>query len=984
MYTHSVFIMAQQPRQTYVHQDELCPPNKRYALMDANKKVDLDNPLCPNESKFLANIIQNHHLRFCIAASSSELTLILDDFINIFHLPQANDNNHDHFVPPPKFSEMVSFYKNELGFTLELKTTSNFKTTGLMKPWQTLCKMFSKCLTTRVTGWDQPPLQIMQMVYCFVNNIHVDYAELLWEGFHYSLIHPTTLIPYPRFTKLIVSHYMTTHPDISKRARDRYHNLDDDELVKNIFNSRKHKDKILFKYVLLNKKVVKSLQNVKMVKEHMVAEEIEKLVKGPENVRRTEVDDSTLRQDDTIIDPDTRLEPRSDKESLEVEITGEVTPVNVNEEEEDPVVDGHELKRRAKGKHVEETRNSPTPTPIRSPRNSNLISSDTEKLQELTEYIPTSSSYTPSSAKNCLLSLLKSKTKTRRFARYRTLFAQYGYWFEHLKRTFLPRTKFHELADFLQQVMEDSLPMMVDTRFTKLLKAQVPQERANLQAEISSQINNVITNQIPSQVDASIRSYMSSHVLHVHPVQETLTSVQDQQYQLYLNMKDDPQSQQDDLPIWLALMYKFEKFQVLDTSCRPSAIRTRDQEDPNDDAPLEGEKSAKRQKMSEIEVYVSVESSAGQDNKGDQGQSSLGNQEQHDFDFWTDSYASDDDEILTEQVSQDFMDELSQTIDEARLHKVVNEMLRQQCTSGDEHQYHIDQMHNFLKNDVKKKGSKGPDMIVMSLHKFLVVRFLDDEIKERTSRWVNKCLKKFNPYARYNVEHWKNPQARIFYIKRQQEPRKPKEEIYSNLKIIARRANGSIVLITEADYKNLNKNDIGDMYLLIINNKVPDYAETGLLWSLSVFIRSMVIWERVHDLQLGVESYQHQVNLNAPTITFPGIEEYDMFSIINEPVYGIIYKNSKNEKRVMSHKEIHKFCDATLKRVLEGLKSYNNDVKHEYAKTNLTKEDAKFLQLFICLCLKSSLENIPRSNEVKIKYLSTSESMIQEKLKDSS
>ncbi|GJT58644.1 hypothetical protein Tco_1002177 [Tanacetum coccineum] len=27
-----------------VHQDGLCPPNKRYALMDANKKVDLENP----------------------------------------------------------------------------------------------------------------------------------------------------------------------------------------------------------------------------------------------------------------------------------------------------------------------------------------------------------------------------------------------------------------------------------------------------------------------------------------------------------------------------------------------------------------------------------------------------------------------------------------------------------------------------------------------------------------------------------------------------------------------------------------------------------------------------------------------------------------------------------------------------------------------------------------------------------------------------
>ncbi|GJT46141.1 hypothetical protein Tco_0954856 [Tanacetum coccineum] len=96
-----------------------------------------------------------------------------------FILPQATDNNHNSFVPPPSFSEMVPFYKQVLGFRMELKTPSSFKTTGLLQPWQMLCKIFSKCLTTRVTRWDQPPLQIMQMLHCFINNIHVDYAELL-------------------------------------------------------------------------------------------------------------------------------------------------------------------------------------------------------------------------------------------------------------------------------------------------------------------------------------------------------------------------------------------------------------------------------------------------------------------------------------------------------------------------------------------------------------------------------------------------------------------------------------------------------------------------------------------------------------------------------------------------------------------------------------------------------------------------------------
>ncbi|GKF01392.1 hypothetical protein Tco_0028315, partial [Tanacetum coccineum] len=73
-----------------------------------------------------------------------------------------------------------------------------------------------------------------------------------------------------------------------------------------------------------------------------------------------------------------------------------------------------------------------------------------------------------------------------------------------------------------------------------------------------------------------------------------------------------------------------------------------------------------------------------------------------------------------------------------------------------------------------KKGSLGPEKIVLSLHKFPTIIFNDDDIEERTSRWVNKCVKKLNPYARDGVEHWKNPHAKIFYIRKQKEPGKPK------------------------------------------------------------------------------------------------------------------------------------------------------------------------------------------------------------------
>ncbi|GJZ91226.1 retrovirus-related pol polyprotein from transposon TNT 1-94 [Tanacetum coccineum] len=429
-------IMSQSQRQVDVHQDELCPPKKHYALMDANKKIDLDNPLCPNKSKILANILQNHPLRFSVAASST-----MDLFRAILAYFKGRCI---------KFSE---FFLNELGFTLELRSPSNFKTIGLVQPWQTLCKMFSRCLTTRVTSYDQPPLQILQMLYCFVNNIHVDYADLLWEGLHYSPEHPSTLISYPKFTKLIISRYMIAFPEISKRVRDKYHNLEHDEIVKSIFSLGKNKVgvgiKILVWMITSEMKLTENYQmyvavfgvdvpttqlqpiestqgthrttstsrspnpdvdegessaprkstvirlhipprrltrltlptptlttteaediiiqdtiqlsiveqkshddleakqNVKKVKEHLIAEEIEKLVEGTENVENTKVDNSISNSNN---DPVTRLDPESHKESLEVEITIVEQPVNVIEEEEESVEDDYELRRRENGR----------------------------------------------------------------------------------------------------------------------------------------------------------------------------------------------------------------------------------------------------------------------------------------------------------------------------------------------------------------------------------------------------------------------------------------------------------------------------------------------------------------------------------------------------------------------------------------------------------------------------------------------------------
>ncbi|GJT74148.1 integrase, catalytic region, zinc finger, CCHC-type containing protein [Tanacetum coccineum] len=627
---------------------------------------------------------------------------------------------------------------------------------------------------------------------------------------------------------------MTENPDIPRRLHEHYHRVENDEVVKTIFNSGKNKEGKGMKipdwmpteemkhiahyqiYVtvlrvdvpMTQSQLIESTQgthrtpsaprapnpdtaegestakinidsldeatrliiatqrsledleaqhNVEKVQEHMVDKEIGQLVEGNKNVDEDEFMNDIFN---TQEDPDPRLEPRSDKETLKSA--------------------GDALIHR-KGKGIEEIRDTPLPTPIRSPRTHIApSSSDKEKLKDLTVTDPTPSSSTPSSS--------TPKPKRDHFNHTKNVICQisrrYGYMFIHLRHSFIPIGSLPLMVDKrVNEIAKKTVPLYVaegllldrqktQDNMAKMIAEALHQVRVSLRAELSTQINNDVSNSIPSQ---------------------------------YLMMKDDEKLCNDDLSIWRSLKIKFEKPTTPSTQCRMTAIRTRDHEDHHDDDARPKGRAVRRDKI--------------------------------------------------------------------RLNMAHTQWVN------------LNQNKLWIKNQIlsAQYGNSRPKKYTLSLHKYSAVPFPEDDIKERTSRWVSKRIR------------------RLGFI----------------TEIMVRRANGKIDPITESDYKHLNKNDIEDLYLLCINGKVKDYRETGLLGSLSVFIRSSVIWERVHDFQLGMESYQQKVNLTAPTITFPSIEKKKLLTITSKPVVGLIYENNKKEKRVMILKEIPKFCDATLKRILE-------------------------------------------------------------------
>ncbi|GJZ95100.1 hypothetical protein Tco_0667303 [Tanacetum coccineum] len=91
---------------------------------------------------------------------------------------------------------------------------------------------------------------------------------------------------------------------------------------------------------------------------------------------------------------------------------------------------------------------------------------------------------------------------------------------------------------------------------------------------------------------------------------------------------------------------------------------------------------------------------------------------------------------------------------------------------------------------------------------------------------------------------------------------------------IKRRCNSfnSVFCITcdmskEGDFPRLHINDIEDMLLLVVHNRLTNLSGDNVAdfaIVLRMFTKSLVIQKRVEDLQLGVESYQNKINITKP------------------------------------------------------------------------------------------------------------------------
>nr|GEU62535.1 hypothetical protein [Tanacetum cinerariifolium] len=162
--------------------------------------------------------VHHHSIRFKM--DNKKHIVNLESFREMLHIcPRLP---HQPFFEPP-FEEEILAFLHFLGHSEAIKKLTDVNLNKLHQPWRSFAAIFNKCLTEKSSGYDSLQLSQAQILWGLYHKRNVDFAYLMWEDFVYQVEHKDTKksneMYYPRFTKVIIHHFMSKDLSIPRRNK---------------------------------------------------------------------------------------------------------------------------------------------------------------------------------------------------------------------------------------------------------------------------------------------------------------------------------------------------------------------------------------------------------------------------------------------------------------------------------------------------------------------------------------------------------------------------------------------------------------------------------------------------------------------------------------------------------------------------------------------------------------------------------------------
>ncbi|GKC74069.1 hypothetical protein Tco_1119952 [Tanacetum coccineum] len=250
-------------------------------------------------------------------------------------------------------------------------------------------------------------------------------------------------------------------------------------------------------------------------------------------------------------------------------------------------------------------------------------------------------------------------------------------------------------------------------------------------------------------------------------------------------------------------------------------------------------------------------------------------------------------------------------------------------------QFQMEECHKMLTSQVDWTNPEGDHVRIdgnnpaLSISKIKAASYPDFglELLVPEQMWIDDVCT-YDISAKYGISHrWFNRQK--FYIDRHDSPSRRKDvrtytrilsviriKAYSRYEydylseIVLRRADFQEYTITKKYFKNLYLSDFEDLNLLLLQghlDHLPGSDKRMLSTAVKQWTRNLVIRQWVEDFQLGIKSYQTQLDLTKPEWDPTGYEFKHDYTIIESP-RAIVFLVDNNDQKIMITSLIHRFA----------------------------------------------------------------------------
>nr|GEU99941.1 retrovirus-related Pol polyprotein from transposon TNT 1-94 [Tanacetum cinerariifolium] len=195
--------------------------------------VTADVPKIYMQELWATTTIHHHSIRFNM--DNKKHIVNLESFREMLHICPRLPNQP--FVEPP-FEEEILAFLWFLGHSGAIRRLTDVNINKLHQPWRSFAAIINKCLTGKSSCYDSLRLSQAQILWGLYHKRNVDFAYLMWEDFVYHVEHKDTKnsneMYYPRFTKVIIHHFMLKDPSIPRRNKVNWHYVKDDHMFSTI------------------------------------------------------------------------------------------------------------------------------------------------------------------------------------------------------------------------------------------------------------------------------------------------------------------------------------------------------------------------------------------------------------------------------------------------------------------------------------------------------------------------------------------------------------------------------------------------------------------------------------------------------------------------------------------------------------------------------------------------------------------------------